>query len=214
MDKKIIAVAVLTTFLFVSVLAGTIAYYNGVLNDKNSQIASQNQQIAKQNSQISNLTAQITNLTSTSLATKLNVTEIPNISSLNVGVPFPTMAVIIPFDSLWINCSVTNTGHATAFNAGLQVIAFASDGTLEVNMTVPLVANSVYGTDSATKAFILDHPHASVSDVGFGSFQLGSIGSLNLGSLDSGQTVISELVIFHQGIVSNWTVTPIWTNTP
>jgi len=35
---------------------------------------------------------------------------------------------------------------------------------------------------------------------------------LQLGSLFSEQTAIIEIGIFHDGTVSNWTVTPVWTN--
>jgi hypothetical protein len=214
MNKKIIAISfLLVAILFVSALAGTIVYYSSVVNQKNSEIALLNSQIANLTSQISNLTAQITNLTSASLVAALNVTEIPNITPTNANVPFPTMTVSIPFDSLWINCSVTNTGHVTAFNAGLHLVAYASDGTLEINMTVPL-ANGVFGTDYPTNAFVLNNPAMTVSKGGFGSFKLGSIGSLQLGSLDSGQTANVVLAIYHEGTVSNWTVTSVWTNLP
>ena len=69
--------------LFVGAIAGTISYYNSVVNDRNSQIASLNTQIANLNSQISNLKSQLTNLTgqirnitSANLVTALGVTEI------------------------------------------------------------------------------------------------------------------------------------------
>ena len=38
MNKKIIAVSVLIAVLFVSAIAGTIFYYNGVINNRNSKI--------------------------------------------------------------------------------------------------------------------------------------------------------------------------------
>ncbi len=48
-NKKTIAIAVLIAILFVSAIAGTIFYYNGVVNkavnNKNSQIASLNNEI-------------------------------------------------------------------------------------------------------------------------------------------------------------------------
>jgi hypothetical protein len=62
MNKKIIAVSVLIAILFVSSIAVTISYYNGVVNDKNSKIASLNSQILNQNNEITNLTNQITRL--------------------------------------------------------------------------------------------------------------------------------------------------------
>jgi cell division protein FtsL len=56
MNKKIVALSFLIiAILFVSAIAGTILYYNGVVNDKNSHIASLNNQMGNLNSQISNL---------------------------------------------------------------------------------------------------------------------------------------------------------------
>ena len=71
MNKKIIAISFLIAILFV----GTIFYYNGELNGKNSKTASLNNQIAKLNSQISNLTAQVSNLMNMS-RTNENITFI------------------------------------------------------------------------------------------------------------------------------------------
>ena len=42
MNKKVMAIAVLIAVLFVSAIAGTIFYYNDVVNDRNSKIASLN----------------------------------------------------------------------------------------------------------------------------------------------------------------------------
>jgi hypothetical protein len=177
------------------------------------------QQVEKENSQISNLTCQvtnlrneITNLTSANLWSMLNVTEEPNNSDLVQT--FPTIPVVsVPFNSLWINGSVTNTGHVTAYNAGLHVVGYASDGTLEVNMTVPLVTNAVYGTDTAIDALILNNPRL-IEGNDIGALHFGQIGPLQLGSLAVGQTGKVFLAIYHEGVVTNWTVTPVWTNTP
>ena len=97
MNKKIIAVAVLIVVLFVSAIAGTIFYYNGLVNDKSSQITSLNQQIAKDNSQISNLTTQLIKTTKTN----------ENLTFAN----FNGYAV----NNNWnITFTLENTGNATA----------------------------------------------------------------------------------------------------
>jgi len=215
--NAVVAIA-LVAILFVTAVTGIIVYYNGVVKDKNSQIASLNQQIEKENSQISNLQGQvaslrneITNLTSANLLSMLNVTEEPN-NSLLVQT-FPNMPdVSVPYSSLWINGSVTNTGHVTAYNAGLHVVGYASDGALEVNMTVPLVTDAVYGTDTATDALILNNPRL-IEGNNIGALHFGQIGPLQLGSLAVGQTGQVFLAIYHEGVVTNWTVTPVWTNT-
>ena len=214
----LIAIFVVTV-LFVSVIAETVTYYSGLVSNRDSQITSLKEQVAEENSQISNLstevsnlTSEITNLTSADLASTLNVTEEPNNSDLVQM--FPSIPVTsIPYDSLWITGSVTNTGHVTAYNAGLHVIGYAADGTLEVNMTVPLVTNAVYGTDTATDALILNNPRL-ITGNDIGTVHFGQIGPLQLESLAVGQTANVFLAIYHEGIVGNWTVTPVWTNTP
>ena len=208
----------MASVLFVSVVAETVTYYRGLVSDRNSQLASLKEQVTEENSQISNLTAEvsnltseITNLTSANLAPTLNVTEEPNNSDLVQM--FPSIATSIPYDSLWINGSVTNTGHVAAYNAGLHVVGYAADGTLEVNMTVPFVTNAVYGTDAATDALILDHPRLGAGN-DIGAVHFGQIGPLQLGSLAVGQTANVFLTIYHEGVVANWAVTPVWINTP
>jgi len=190
MNKKLIAISFLiVAILFVSAIAGTISYYNGVVNDRNSKIALLNSQIANLNNEITNLSSQNheANLTSPYLATALGATEIAS----------------NPYNRLWISGSVTNTGEGTAYNAGLHVVAYAANGKVEVNMTVPLNNNDVvnYGTDAATDASAY---------VGNGD----NNPSFFLVSLGGGGTAVIGINIFHEGVVSNWTVTSVWTNIP
>jgi hypothetical protein len=184
MNKKIIiAISVLViAILFV----GTIFYYNS--------------EIANLNSQISNLKGQIQNLTSANLTTALSITEIPYIQFPFGGPPPDNLPT--PPNNLYINGSVSNMGGGIAFNAGLHVVAYAANGTLEVNMTVPLVNGAtVFGTDDATDAFV-------------SNYYKDYAGSLELGYLKSGQTVTFDLSFYHEGTASNWTATPVWTNSP
>lgn len=219
-------------------LSGEISNLTGQVTNRNNEIANLtketanlNIQISNQNNQISNfadqvanlttertslydqissLTAQITNLTSANLTAAITVNEISNNDALYNE--FPNMAPNIPYQSLQISGSITNTGYVTALNAGLHIAAFASDGTLEINMTVPL-ANGVFGTDNETRAMILSYPRVNVNDGGF-TVVLGTLGSLQLGSIDVNQTDKVAITIYHEGTVSNWTVTLVWTNSP
>jgi len=171
--KKIIAVSFLVIIiLFVSAIAGTILYYNGIVNSENSKITSQNNEIANLTNQISNLTTQISNLTTANLVTALVVTEMLYVQSNSYY--------------LSITGSVNNTGKGIAYNAGLHVVAYSAAGTVEINMTVPLTIE--------------------------GWVQIGS--SLPLGNLDAGKSAIVVSDIEHLGIVTSWTITPVWTNSP
>ena len=178
----------IVAILFVSAIAETISYYNGIVNDRNSKIANLNNEIANLTSQISNLTAQLTNLTSANLVTALGITDV-HFSSFNMP---PTI-----YNRLYIAGSVTDEGEGRAYNSGLHVIAYDARGTLEINMTVPLSGSAVFGTDSATNAFVL-------KSYGNSSLQLGSLGSW--------ETSTIAINIFHEGTVTNWTITPVWTN--
>ena len=199
MNKKIIVISVLIAILFVGAIAGTMFYYNGIVNGRNSKINSLNTQIANLNNKIANLNNQITNLSS-----QLHVFGQANLTS-----PYLVTALGIteiasnPYNRLWISGSVTNTGEGTAFNAGLHVIAYAANGTLEVNITVPLNNNNVvnYGTDAATGA----QAYTANGD---------NNPSFFLVALGGGGTAVIGINIFHEGTVTNWTVTPVWTNIP
>ena len=198
MRKKLIVTSVLTvTMLFVTAIAGTIFYYNGVVNDRDSQIELMNAQIASLNSQLSNLedilanlSSLVTNFTTANLVTAIGATEVPKNSSHNL----PSVHL---YNHLYISGSVINTGEGTAYNAGLHVVAFDMNGGLRINMTVPLGGGmAAFGTDSK----IIEY--------------LGGGSSTVLGRLYGGETTGIDIAIFHEGTVSNWTMTPVWTNSP
>ncbi len=192
MNRKKIAISLLMIIaLFVSAIAGTIYYYNGIINDRNSKINSLDSQIVNLNNEIANLSSKIgvfglENLTSPNLATKLGATEIAG----------------NPYNHLWISGTVTNTGEGTAFNAGLHVVASSVNGTIELNMTVPLNNNIVtnYGSGAVSSSAYIANGDNNPNYL--------------LPSLAGGGTVVIGLNVFHEGTVANWTITPVWTNLP
>lgn len=160
-----------------------------------------NNRIAQTKNQNTNLGNQSTSLTTANLTAALSITEVPYIRYFLNGTPWPDY---YPhgFSDLFLNGSVTNDGNGIAFNAGLHVVAYASNGTSEVNMTVPLVNGAwVFGTDAKTDAWVSNY---------YKSY----LGSLQLGTLKSGQTVTFDLNFYHEGNASSWTATPVWTNNP
>ncbi|MGA2524692.1 MAG: hypothetical protein ABSF65_11140 [Candidatus Bathyarchaeia archaeon] len=204
-SKKAIASLLIVTAIFTGGIGATIHYYNGLLVDKNSKIASLNSQIANQQTQIANQQTQIANLTSqvklmsnyidAHLEATLVVTEVGNMSE--------SMSTY-PFYRLYITGTVKNTGRGEALNAGLHIIASASNEVVEINMTVPLVSLADFGTDSSTNAFVQGW------DAGSGI----SANPSQFSNLNSGGSVGVEFNIYHEGQVINWTVTPVWTNLP
>jgi hypothetical protein len=188
MNKKI-PVSVLIAILFVSAFTGISLYFNGELNDRNSKIALLNKQVANLTSQVSDLSSQVTNLTSPNLVPTLSTQEIPKFSQEYLGGPNYT----IPFNFVQITGTVTNTGISTAFDVGLHVIGYDLNGTLIANITVPL-GSGYFGTDNATDTY--------------------STGVPQLGTLYSGQIANINENIVHEGAAYNWTVTPVWSNSP
>ena len=185
------AVLIAVVILFATVLGGTVTYCNSVLESKNSKIASLNTKISNLSSQVTNLTAatgQIKNLTSANLVTALGVAEIVNTSSVSRA-----------YNRLYIEGSVTNNGSGLAFNVGLHVVAYTADGTLEINMTVPLTYGE-FGTNAAIYSYIY-------------SFDPYGTSSPKFGNLSYGQSADVNLDIYHEGTVTNWIITPLWTNT-
>ena len=184
-------------------IAGIQFYYFIKINAQNSKIAllnlqEQNLNIEATNlsSQISNLTSQITNLSTANLTTSLTMTDKLNLGSSQLHVP--------PYNYFVIEGSVDNTGVGTAYNAGLYVVAYAGDGTIEINMTIPLLDGGTFATDNQ----IANNPLVHVTP-------LAILKSENLyQNLYANQTTTIDIVSYHESMVFNWTVTPVWTNTP
>jgi hypothetical protein len=176
---------VLVAILVVTAIAGTVVYYN-------AQIASLNNQIINQKTEIANLTSQvkqISNYSDAHLEATLGVTEVGNTSENSY-----------PFYRLYISGTVKNIGQGEALNAGLHVIAYTSSGTVEINMTVPLVSGADFGTDSSTNAFVQNWD----AELGV------SANPSQFGNLNIGESVTVDFNIYHEGEVTNWTVTPVW----
>ncbi len=197
-SKKIAVTALVIAILVVSAFAGIAYYYNGLLANQDSKIASLNTQLQQQNNEIGNLTIQVSNLNQ-QISNLTTANLVPNLTIKEVAKGY-NYGGTVPYNHLMISGSITNVGQGTAYNAGLQVMASASDGTLEINMTVPLLANAIYSTDNATMNFVGSH-------IGVYTQKLGYL-------LPNSSAYLTEIDIYHEGSVANWIVTPVWTNTP
>ena len=193
MNKRIMASVLVIVLLFVSTIVGTIFYYNGELNGRNSRINSLNSQIVSLNKEVETLTSQLgvfgqENLTTPCIVSALGATEISGSDGLS--------------NRLWISGSVTNTGEGTAFNVGLHVFAYSSDGTKVLDLTVPVNNNDVvsYGSqDASLSAYVSNGDNNP---------------SYFLPSLGGGGIAYVGINVFHEGVASNWTLTVVWTYIP
>jgi hypothetical protein len=198
MNKKMIVSISLLAILVISLFAGMIFYYN--------------QKISSLSNQISKLNSTIANFPIAHLVSSLGITEMLGNESNSMGKPTP-----IPYNYLYITGSVNNTGVGTAFNAGLLVVAYDAYGTLEINMTVPL-GGGIFGSDNATDTFVLEHygsydPALGVYVSNFNP-TLGIVDGKQIAYIGGSSPFYGPLSIIHEGLVTNWTVTPVWTNTP
>jgi hypothetical protein len=96
----------------------------------------------------------------------------------------------------------------------LHVVAYTATGTLEINMTVPLGAGGYgYGVNNSTHAlgttFTPDSP-----DISLLSPDLPATPITTLGSNPGVNGAFIYIAIYHEGTVTNWTITPVWTNSP
>lgn len=192
-NKSKVISAIVIAILFVSVISGTVFYYNG--------------RIANLNSEILKLKGEIANFPTPNLTATLGIAEILGNESSYMGGLAPTP---IQYNYLYITGYVNNTGEGTAYNAGLHVVACDATGQLQINMTVPF--GGIFGTDNSTDAFVLQN---------YGSYNpvlqvYTSNYSSKLGIIDGEQTayINDAISILHEGKVANWTITPVWTNTP
>lgn len=202
-NSKKAAFALIIAVLFATLIIGIEVYYGGKVNASNAEITSLNSQAANQTSQIATLTSQVTLFNSEAA----NLTSHLEVSEATKGTN--------PYDALSINGTVVNTGNLTAYNAGLKVTAYSASGTLEINITVPLVPGDLayfpstpyissdilfYGTDNATQAY------ANNRDTCYGE-----TASLQLEDLSGGEAAPVNIEIFHEGTAANWNVTTVWT---
>ena len=183
MEIKIDKRILAVLLIFVVIFAGVLSYYFYAIFNQDSKIA-------QLNTKKQNLEGQLTNLTTAHLATALQENEI--ITSDYAATKS------IPYNYLYVSGAVTNTEGGKAFNAGLHVTAFSAEGILEINMSFPLTGG-IFGTNSAIDAYV--------------ESSRGGVSSLQLGNLAGGEPEEVNIQIFHEGVVSNWTVTPVWTNT-
>ena len=90
------------------------------------------------------------------------------------------------YNHLLITGAVTNFGFSTAYNAGLNVTALDSSGQVVVKIIVPITSGSYGpGHDEGTTAFT---------------------------TINKQDTLQTEISIYHIGVATSWTVTPVYTS--
>ena len=202
-DPRILVVSLVFAIIFAAVLS-SYAYLIIVQDYKIASLKAQEQNL---NSEIENLTNQIpsvndqtTNLTAAYLASGLKANVTTALQGKEIVTSDYAATQSIPYNYFYISGTVTNTGNGTAFETGLHVIAYDvyDKNTIDIDLTLPFGGR--FGTDGTIDAYV------AKSQGGTSSFQLESLGS--------GQTKTINIQIFHEGTVSNWSITLVWKNSP
>jgi len=201
LDPRIFVISLVFAIIFAGVLA-SFAYLIVIQENKIASLSSQEQNL---NSEIDNLTNQIlsgnnatTNLTAAYLSSGLKANPTSFVQGKEIITANYGATKSIPYNYFYISGTITNTGNGTAFETGLHVTAYDVDNkTKDIDMTLPF--DGRFGTDDTTNSYVVTQ---------------GGIGSVQLESLGSGQTKTVNIQIFHEGTISSWTITPVWTNSP
>ncbi len=154
-----------------------------MVNSKDDEIANQSSQIASLNANISSLNSQITSLKNqiSSLQEKYTANLVTALGANDIAPDNTTN-----LRHLYITGSVTNTGVTTAYNAGLHVYGYGSDGSVLINTVVPISSYIV---------------------------QDGFTNATSLSTIYPTQSEDVQISIFHNGVVTHWDITPVWNNT-
>ena len=144
MANKNLITFILIAIVLIAVAVGIFFYYNNSVTRQNAKISSLNAQAVLQQKEITNLTNQIQRYCNEVANLTINITITQASGNTN---PLALNLIahgsyVSNYSSFFIIGSVTNTGNMTAYNAGLQVMAYSASGSLEINMTVPLVSAS------------------------------------------------------------------------
>jgi hypothetical protein len=190
--RKVIqtSIVVVAIALLFALVAASFYYDNTVLDNKKSQIL-------PATSPEPSGTTPITPVDAPNLEATLGVSEVP---AMQEGAIMKRA-----YNRLYIEGTVNNTGKATVLNAGLHIVAYAADGTLEINLTVPLIPCGELGTDDELTSYILSYD--AVYPIGLVYYYK----SLTFENLAAGQGASVAINIYHRGTVTNWTVTPVYT---
>ena len=178
------ALIALCAVIIVASASLILNYYTPMINSKDNEIENQSSQIASLNATISSLNGQIASLKSqiTSLQEKYTANLITALGAKEILSGNGTV-----LNHLFISGTVTNTGVTAAYNAGLHINGYAGNGTVLINITVPI---SYY-----------------VSQDGFTN-------ATSLSTIYPTESQGADISIFHYGNLANFTITPVWTNSP
>jgi uncharacterized coiled-coil protein SlyX len=183
--NRVSVLAAIFAVVLIGLASLVYTYYTPLINSKDAEIAAQSNQIASLNATISNLNSMVA-------ALQNQISDLQEKYTANLVTALGANEISSSNSSvlchLYISGTVTDTGVTTAYNAGLHINGYASDDTVLINITVP---------------------------IGYGVYQDGfNANGTALSTIYPTQSQAAEISIFHNGNLANWTITPVWTNSP
>jgi hypothetical protein len=195
-NRRKAIIASVIAILSVTIIAGTVFFSEIVQSNNTENFQDKNSQTNDEVANKMSPTPEVEYFAPANIdISDLVVKEYPK---SNISEAFP---VGWNFNSLEISGFVENVGDDTAENAGLHVVAYSASNTLLIDMTVPLIETWYNGGMYGTTAEII------------GMFRLDDQ-VIELSTLDGGKMAHVLTTIYHEGVATHWTVTPVWTNSP
>lgn len=193
----------LSLLIIVSIgFAGTTVYLASQITVSNSDLTACHNALNQEYSKEAKLGAEIVNLQNQISVLNANISSLEGLKAPNVLLALGCTEILSnstynannpqSFDHLWITGTVTNEGLSTAYNAGINVVAYDVNGNMILNITVP-VAYGTYGNGENNLT-----PLTTIAPLQQVDLQGTGVG----------------IAIYHEGLANTWNLKAVWTDSP
>ena len=190
-----------TTKIFLSIIFCILVIFSGItvyldyqLNAANNGLVACHSVLSQEYIKEAKLGAEIVGLQDEIAALNANISSLEGLKAPNVVIALGCAEIVATnssYDHLWITGTATNKGLDTAYNVGLNVVAYDINGNEILNITVPMAAGT-YGNGESLTPLITLAPLQQVDLQGTG------VG----------------IAIYHEGLANTWNLKAVWTDSP
>jgi len=185
-----------TTKIFLSIIFCILVVFSGItvyldyqLNAANNGLVACHSVLSQEYTKEAKLGAEIVGLQDEIAALNANISSLEGLKVPNVVIALGCTEIVSnksSYDNLWITGTATDEGLDTAYNVGLNVVAYDINGNQILNVTVPM-ASGTYGNGASLTPLITLAPL---------------------------QKVDLYIAIYHEGLANTWNLKAVWTNSP
>ena len=189
-----------TTKIFLSIIFCILVVFSGItvyldyqLNAANNGLVACHSVLSQEYTKEAKLGAEIVGYQDEIAALNANISSLEGLKAPNVVIALGCTEIVAnsSYDHLWITGTATNKGLGTAYNVGLNVVAYDINGNQILNITVPMAAG-IYGNGTSLTPLITLAPLQQVDLQGTG------VG----------------IAIYHEGLANTWNLKAVWTDSP